>query len=66
MVINKVGDIGVLLGMILIWYTFGSFSYDTFFALGYFNLETERILNIISVLLLIGVIGKSAQIGLHM
>ena len=66
MVVNKVGDIGVLLGMILIWITFGSFSYDILFPLSYFNVESETLMNWISFLLLIGVIGKSAQIGLHM
>lgn len=66
MVVNKVGDIGVLLGMILIWITFGTFNYDVLFPLSYFNFEGEILMNWISFLLLIGVIGKSAQIGLHM
>ena len=66
MVVNKVGDIGVLLGMILIWITFGTFNYDVLFPLSYFNLESEILMNWISFLLLVGVIGKSAQIGLHM
>lgn len=66
MVVNKVGDIGVLLGMILIWYVFGSFNYDSLFILSFFNVETKFITDFICFLLLIGVIGKSAQIGLHM
>nr|AER54601.1 NADH dehydrogenase subunit 5 [Nemopsis bachei] len=66
MIVNKVGDIGVLLGMILIWMTFGGLDYNVFFPLVSLGLENEVILNWISFLLLIGVIGKSAQIGLHM
>lgn len=66
MVVNKVGDIGVLLGMILIWITFGTFNYSVLFPLVYFNFESEILMNWISFLLLVGVIGKSAQIGLHM
>ena len=66
MVVNKVGDIGVLLAIILIWMIFGGLNYDCFFPLSYLMLEKEIILNWMSFLLLIGVIGKSAQIGLHM
>ena len=66
MVVNKVGDIGVLLGIILIWKIFGVLDYNSMFSVSYLNLEKEVLLNWMSFLLLIGVIGKSAQIGLHM
>lgn len=66
MVVNKVGDVGVLLGMILLWKIFGTLEYNCVFPLSYVGLENEIILSCISFLLLIGVIGKSAQIGLHM
>lgn len=64
MIVNKFGDIGVLLSMALIWKYFGSFHYSSLFS--YPNICQENVLNMISVLLLLGVIGKSAQIGLHM
>jgi len=66
MVVNKIGDIGVLLSMVLIWMTFGSFNFNVLFPLVYLDLESELLMNLITFLLLIGVIGKSAQIGLHM
>nr|ALO20660.1 NADH dehydrogenase subunit 5 [Catablema vesicarium] len=66
MVVNKVGDIGVLLGMILLWKVFGTLEYNSIFPLSYINLESEIVLSWVSFLLLIGVVGKSAQIGLHM
>ena len=66
MVVNKVGDIGVLLGIILIWKMLGALDYYSMFSISYLNLESEVLLNWMSFLLLIGVIGKSAQIGLHM
>ena len=66
MVVNKVGDIGVLLGIILLWKIFGSLEYSCIFPLSYLGLENETILSWVSFLLLIGVVGKSAQIGLHM
>ena len=60
MVVNKVGDIGVLLGIILLWKIFGSLDYNSIFSLGYLGLECENILNWVSFLLLIGVIDSTS------
>nr|YP_010890019.1 NADH dehydrogenase subunit 5 [Erenna sirena]WJJ70006.1 NADH dehydrogenase subunit 5 [Erenna sirena] len=65
MVINKVGDIGLLLAIIFIWKNSGLTLYNNMFPL-YSIINLESFVNWINVLLLIGVIGKSAQIGLHM
>ena len=65
MVVNKVGDIGLLLGIIFIWKNSGLVFYNNIFPL-YSIISLEQFLNCINILLLIGVIGKSAQIGLHM
>ena len=66
MIVNKVGDIGVLLGLVLLWNILGAWHYSSIFSLtSLFNLD-EMIIVFIGLLLLIGVIGKSAQIGLHM
>nr|ALO20787.1 NADH dehydrogenase subunit 5 [Plotocnide borealis] len=65
MIINKIGDMALLLSIILIWINIGSIEFnEIFLILNYFN--NIIVLNIIGLLLLIGVIGKSAQIGLHM
>lgn len=64
MVMNKIGDIGLLLAMVLIWIEVGTLDYNTIFSYCYLINENDN-LNLISILLLIGVIGKSAQIGLH-
>ena len=64
MIMNKVGDIALLLAMMSIWLEIGSLDYNTIFSYCYLNSSNFN-LNLISVLLLIGVIGKSAQIGLH-
>ena len=73
MVVNRVGDIGLALGLFLIYYTFKTFDYSTVFAttpyiykntieiLG-FNLN---IINLICIFFFIAATGKSAQIGLH-
>lgn len=65
MVMNKVGDIGVLLGIILIWVYIGSMDYDSIFSFSYYLSKKDIYLEWISFLLLIGVVGKSAQLGLH-
>ena len=65
MIINKVGDIGLLLAIVLIWVEVGSLDYDSIFSYSFFIVKDNWNLDLISLLLLIGVIGKSAQIGLH-
>ena len=64
MIINKIGDIGLLLGIILIWKFLGGFSYQSVFS-SLLLFKSKTLLNGLALLLLIGVIGKSAQIGLH-
>ena len=65
MVMNKVGDIGVLLGIIMLWIFIGSTDYSTIFSSLNYMFNNTFWLEISALLLLIGVIGKSAQIGLH-
>lgn len=73
MVVNRIGDIGVVLAMLVIFDLFQTLDYGSIFALvPYFYGSSYTFLNIsfsaldlISVLLFIGVAGKSAQIGLH-
>ena len=62
MIMNKVGDISFLLGLVLIWSLIGSWNYSSVFSvseLSNFNIQIPCILFLISV------IGKSAQVGLH-
>jgi proton-translocating NADH-quinone oxidoreductase chain L len=73
MLINRVGDFSLLLGIIFIFFTFKSLNYSIVFALIPFFINKFIIIfnipfNIISIicfLLFIGSVGKSAQIGLH-
>ncbi len=72
-VVNRVGDFGFALGIMGIYMVFGSVSFDTVFAavpevvgqtfnfLGY----DVDILTTIALLLFLGAMGKSAQLGLH-
>ena len=65
MVINKIGDLSLILSIIFIWKNSGLILYNNIFSI-YSVINLEYYLNFINILLLIGVIGKSAQIGLHM
>jgi len=60
---NRVGDMGLSIGFFAIFALFGSVDYSTVFNLAPFMNETA--ITIISLLLLMGAMAKSAQIPLH-
>lgn len=63
LLINKIGDTLLTIGLLLITITFGSLNFSTIFSLSqYINTD---IISLIMFCLLIGAIGKSAQLGLH-
>lgn len=64
-VMNRIGDLGFLLGMILIFYTFGSFRYSDIFSVEPEFISGNITITAITVLLLFGALGKSAQIPLY-
>ena len=67
-IMNRVADLGMLLGIFLLFFTFGSVRYvDIFTALNdSANIESsEWALTLIGILLFIGAMGKSAQFPLH-
>jgi len=62
--VNRVGDFGFGLGILLIYLTFGSLSYETVFNMVRDGVGGERV-PIIALLLFCGAVGKSAQLPLH-
>src|SRR5262245_2604979 len=65
---NRVGDWGFVLGVFLIYYTFGTFDFRAVQnAAGAMPIETANfgVLSIICLLLFVGATGKSAQIPLY-
>ena len=72
-IVNRVGDLFFAVGIALVFWTFGSVQFtdifagipahlnDTYHVLG----QTWRAYEVIGVLLFIGAMGKSAQLGLH-
>jgi len=73
MLVNRIGDFFILLAMFSIYYVFNSLDYDTVFSLVPLMTEYQIILgginipaiDLICILLFLGAMGKSAQLGLH-
>jgi NADH-ubiquinone oxidoreductase chain 5 len=65
MLVNRVGDVGMILAMILIWLNFGSLEFCSVFSTSSLSSVSDYNLLLICILLLVGAVGKSAQLGLH-
>jgi NADH-quinone oxidoreductase subunit L len=63
-IMNRIGDLGFLLGMFLMYGVFGSLSYTVIFAKSALLQSGSVVVTIITLLLFIGATGKSAQIPL--
>ena len=65
MLINRVGDIGLVLAMLMIFKEFGVLDFSTIYSLLISSGVNKENLTIICILLFLGAVGKSAQLGLH-
>jgi NADH-quinone oxidoreductase subunit L len=64
-VVNRIGDFGFLLGIFLIFWTFGSINFREVFALAAKYPVGSGIITAITMFLFVGATGKSAQIPLY-
>jgi NADH-quinone oxidoreductase subunit L len=72
-IVNRVGDVGFALGVAAIFVIFGSMQFETIFAATPTHANDHMLffghsfhaMTLICILLFIGAMGKSAQIGLH-
>jgi proton-translocating NADH-quinone oxidoreductase chain L len=74
LIVNRIGDFSIIVGLCFLFKVFNSLNYSLIFAITphiflntfitIFNIEF-LLLNVICFFFLIGVVGKSAQIGLH-
>jgi NADH-quinone oxidoreductase subunit L len=64
-IVNRIGDFGFLLGMFLIYMTFGSLNFNEVFTRANALNISETVFNFIAIFLFIGATGKSAQIPLY-
>lgn len=73
MVLNRIGDFGLVLGILIIFVKYKAVDYATVFAITPFFVEDTfvflntdfKLIDIIGFLLFVGAVGKSAQLGLH-
>jgi NADH-quinone oxidoreductase subunit L len=64
-IMNRIGDLGFLLGIILMFVTFGSVQFSDVFSGAKAFADNQPAIVAITVLLFIGAMGKSAQIPLY-
>ncbi len=65
---NRVGDFGFLIGILMIYFTYGTFMFDEIFgslSQGILPFDSGAALSLAGILLFGGAIGKSAQFPLH-
>ena len=62
-IMNRIGDLGFLLGIILIFVTFGSITYSDVFSSA--SNGSQATITTIALLLFVGAMGKSAQLPLY-
>jgi len=73
MLVNRIGDLALLTAMAIIFIVFGTLNYNIIFPIVQYFLNLEYVflnlsfdlITLICILLFIGAMGKSAQIGLH-
>jgi len=63
MLVNRVGDVGLVLAMLVAWGDFGCVGFDSLFNL--VGTISEKNTTLMCLFLFIGAVGKSAQFGLH-
>jgi len=62
-IMNRIADLGMLIGLFLIYWSIGSLQYDVVFAhVGMFDIA---VITLMGIFLFIGAMGKSAQFPLH-
>ncbi len=65
---NRIGDIGMLVGILILFTTYNTFSFDSIFhqiSLGKLPFDSTAWLTVTGILIFLGAVGKSAQFPLH-
>lgn len=67
-IVNRLGDIGMFIGMLILFFHYGTFTFDKIFAqisIGDLPFNSGAWLTATGILLFMGAVGKSAQFPLH-
>ena len=64
-IVTRIGDVGLLIGILLLWREVGSFSMADAFAAAHSGAMSEGVVTVAALLLFLGAMGKSAQFPFH-
>ena len=64
-IMTRIGDVGLLIGIILLFWHTGSFDYDVIFQAVSSGDLTSSMITLTSLLIFVGAVGKSGQFPLH-
>ena len=64
-IMTRIGDVGLLIGMILLFWQVGSFEYDEIFKAVAEGAVSSGMITLTAILIFIGAVGKSGQFPLH-
>ncbi|WP_078543445.1 NADH-quinone oxidoreductase subunit L [Litchfieldia alkalitelluris] len=64
-IMTRIGDVGLLIGMILLFWQVGSFEYDQIFAAVEAGAISYEMITLTAILIFVGAVGKSGQFPLH-
>ena len=64
-IVTRIGDVGLLIGILLLWHHVGSFSMSETFAAVESGALSEGVTTLAALLLFLGAMGKSAQFPFH-
>lgn len=64
-IMTRIGDVGLFIGMILLFWQVGSFEYDEIFAAVEAGTISAGMITLTAILIFVGAIGKSGQFPLH-
>ena len=64
-IMTRIGDVGLFIGIILLFWQVGSFEYDAIFSAVNAGAISAGMLTLIAILIFIGAMGKSGQFPLH-
>ncbi|MBU9710323.1 NADH-quinone oxidoreductase subunit L [Evansella tamaricis] len=62
---TRIGDVGLLIGLVLLFNATGSFEYGAIFSAVEAGLVNDTMVTIIAICIFLGAVGKSAQFPLH-
>ncbi len=64
-IVTRLGDVGLLLGILLLWREVGSFSMTAAFEMAHSGAMSQGVATAAALLMLLGAMGKSAQFPFH-